>query len=762
MTPVELSALAAAALKQSQEPPPTQPPVVSTQQAALRKPTLEPQGFPGLPEKDERLPEPQGESPRTVRILSGEQISREGDILKIRGNVHIQYRGYDIFGREVDGDFTTNIFTVRGGAQLIGKDAVVLAETITVDYDKRTYRALKSSSEVRPGFLQGRTLDNVYLYGEESWGSERELFAHDCGLTTCVYDKPHYLLDASKITLRPNKRIILRNVHFELLGKRLLTIPYLSIPLDTRREGYTPEVGHTPQEGYYVKTKWAIPVKGSNWLDANVDYFEKLGAGLGGRYAYANHDNEGYLRAYALTGDTKTVEIQQGHRFLFGNNLFQIENNYQQRNFVNAPENTIFTTRATLTLPQRNRNMTRLTWYRMNNESPTFESTSQTLSVTDSRSLWEAFRTQTDVSWVQSESKFSSGGSSREQVDIRFRGTQEFRSAFADLDYQRSIPVGETSNFFSASDRTPVLTVRTDSNKLFGNRNTWLPFKTELSIGEFVNPSDKERVNRSNFDFQFDKNDGSNRRLNISYNGRFKQSFYSDDTAQYALGYGAMARYAFAPNSTLNLRHNYLEREGFTPLAIDRIGKTNLTTLDASYQVTRSLSLGAQTGYDHLLIERRERTAWQPVGLRAEFKPAQWFSLRALPIYDPFRQAWSSVRMDLTYIPGATYVAVGARYDGIRQVWGAVNLFVDGLKYGRLKTSALFNYNGYLRKFEDKQYSFTYDLHCAEAILQIRENNIGFRTGREIYFFIRLKAFPFDTPFGNSRRGAPLGTATGR
>jgi len=76
--------------------------------------------------------------------------------------------------------------------------------------------------------------------------------------------------------------------------------------------------------------------------------------------------------------------------------------------------------------------------------------------------------------------------------------------------------------------------------------------------------------------------------------------------------------------------------------------------------------------------------------------------------------------------------------------------------------SALLAYNGYLKKFEEKHFSFIYDLHCAEAVLQVRESNVGFRSGREIYFFIRIKAFPFDTPFGLTRRGAPIGTATGR
>jgi hypothetical protein len=754
----------AAPLAEAQDPPP--PPITPqggtpAGQTPTTRPAIEPTGFPGLPGRDPRLPPPQDDQPQTVRVIAAERLTREGSLMKLRGQVHVQYKGYDIFAREVDGDLTTDIFTLRGGAQLIGKDAVVLGETVTVDFRAETFRAQETVAEIRPGFLEGRTLDSVYLRGGEVWGSEREIFGHDCGFTTCTYDEPHYELESARANLRPQRRIILRKVRFELLGRRLFEIPYVSIPLDTRRQRYTPEVGRTPEEGYFIKTDWGIPIRGNNSLTADVDYFEKLGAGLGGLFQYWSGQSEGYLRAYALTGNSQTVEVQSGHRQSFGRLFAQVENNYQQRNYLNAPQNTILTTRATFTLPQGGRDSSRLSYFRTNNRSATFESTNQTVSLSDTRNLWGRIRTQLDTSWVRSDSQFTGGGSQREQVDVRFRGQQDLKKALAELEYQRSIPVGETNNFFSASDKTPVLTLRSDSNRLFG-RDFKLPFQAEFSMGEFVDPREKDRVSRTNFDIRSQYSHRGQGPLTYSLDGRFKQSFYSDDTAQYAVGYGAFAGYRLGHDTSLNFRYNYLEREGFTPLAIDRIGKTNLATADLSYRPIRTLLVGLQTGYDFLLEERGEPTAWQPVGLRFDWRPKEWFQLRALPVYDPLRQIWSQVRFDLAWQPGDTYVALGVRYDGFRKVWGATSLFVDALKIGRTKLSTLLTYNGYLKKFEERHYSLTYDLHCAEAILQVRESAVGFRSGREVYFFIRLKAFPFDTPFGLTRRGAPIGTATGR
>jgi LPS-assembly protein len=168
------------------------------------------------------------------------------------------------------------------------------------------------------------------------------------------------------------------------------------------------------------------------------------------------------------------------------------------------------------------------------------------------------------------------------------------------------------------------------------------------------------------------------------------------------------------------------------------------------------------TGYDFNLVKQHAQTAWQQVALRAEYKLSNYFRANATSVYDTIRHSYSSTRLDITWVPGETYVSFGAKYDGIRNKWAAANIYVDGFKWGRLRTSVLLNYNGYTKRFDAQHYSFIYDLHCAEAVLQVIDSGAGFNSGRQIYFFLRLKALPFDTPFGTGQRGQPIGTGTGR
>ncbi len=181
----------------------------------------------------------------------------------------------------------------------------------------------------------------------------------------------------------------------------------------------------------------------------------------------------------------------------------------------------------------------------------------------------------------------------------------------------------------------------------------------------------------------------------------------------------------------------------------------DLALLDAD------LTLGLQSSYDFTQEDRPNVSPWQLVGARTEWRPNENFEIRSVASYDPQRQVWSNLRFDLGWQSDEAFVSLGARYDGFRQQWGAVNAYFEGLKFGRLRATGVVNFNGYLKKIEAQQYLLTYDLHCAELVMQVIDNRVGFRPGREIYVFLRLKAIPYQPDFGVGRRGQPIGTGTG-
>lgn len=759
VTPVVAVAQDAGAL-----PVPSNPPSSATAQQTptvpyQKKPT-EPSGFPNPPAREGQLPPPNlpAGDDRQLHILEAGNIERKGNIVTLTGGAKVQYRGYDITAQEIVGDLTTEIFEAKGGVHVQGQDAEVRGDRVKVSYHDRTYRAWDSNSQLQPSLLQGGLTGPLYVKAKESFGSQREIFANDSQSTTCDLPDPHFYIDARSTDVRPNTRAIFRDLRLVVLGKTILKLPFLSVPLNQPTYRYVPEVGRNQQDGYYIKTRYGIPLNDpSNNLDARFDYFQKRGQALGGDYSYGDKALAGLLSVYGLAGITRTLNVTSQHQQKFNWGSVNLDANYQRNNFQFAPEATLLSTRLQMTFPQGVSN-SRFSFYESDNTSSSFTSKSQTVSIGDTRSFTKDFRTNLDVSMVSN----NSGTIKQEQVNVNFTGDDDLKKAVAHFQYQRSIPVGTVQNFFNASDVTPVLSLTSDSNRLLGTRAPKnLPFTTSLSLGNYVDGSTRDRIGRSAFDLAVQRPDTSRKRAKLTLNGRFSQGVYSDDTAQYKLALDSVASYSLGRDTGLNLRYNYLRPYGFSPLAMDQTGKTNLISGDLSFRPFRPFLVGVQSGYDLEALRLATRTPYQFVGVRTEYTPASWLNLRTLSTYDPSQQIWNSFRVDLAYRPGATFVSIGAQYDGQRQVWGSTNVFVDGLKWGRLSVSALLQYNGYIKQFTTKQYSLAYDLHCAEAVLQVLDNNTGFNPGKQVLFFLRIKALPFESPFGVGSFGQALGTGGG-
>lgn len=724
-------------------------------------------GMPPPPPKtpyEGKLPPPPNPL-QQFKIDHAGKSSVNGENVSATDGLEFHYKGYHIFADAGEGNTRTHIFTMMGHVQVISADSVIKGDKITVDLDRETYHAFDAQTQLSPKAVGGNLKGDLYVKGHESLGTQSETRTYDGDLTTCDLDHPHYSIDGEDVTVRPGRRAIFRKAKIRLFGRTILKVPFLSIPLDDRTYNNLPVVGQSQDEGYYIKSNFTIPLKGRSELQTRLDYMSKRGLGTGATYAYQTRAMNGYIRFYKISGITDTLTFSNEHRQQFSWGVLTVNTDYQQGNYLSAPDSTQIQNRVNLVLPSRGGGSMRLGYSRSSSSTLGNSTTTQTVTVNDDRQIGRNTRTTVDLTYSTSDQQFASAtsSSSRQQLDVDFKAQQRLKPGDASFEYLRSIPIGENTNFFGGSDRTPVISFDSDSRRLMGQKfDKAFPFKTQLSVGEFQDYTGDSHISRANFDFSFNKPGSNTRRLRLDYNGEFRQGLYSDGTAQYVLNYGSTLSYRLGRDTSANLRYAYLRPYGYSPLQLDRSGNTNLTSLDVSYRPVRSVLTGLQTGYDITRLQTQD-IPWQQVGLRSEWQPTKKFLLRALSTYDTFNQEWSSVRLDSTLLPGrGATLSAGARYDGVRKVWSNANLYLNNIRYGKSTLGVVLTYNGYTEHFDFMQYNVVYDLHCAEAVLTYSENNSGFRAGREVQFFIRLKAFPFDNFFGTGTRGQPLGTGTGR
>lgn len=695
-----------------------------------------------------------------LEILQADRYRKEGDVLTAEGNVRIQYRGYQIFGQKVTRNTKTQVFVLQGSGRLEGKTETITGDTVEINFETKTFAFREGTAVLQPDRLEGRVEGPLFVGAQSGSGTEREFSAVNGHLTTCELDHPHYQLRSRTTVVYPGRRAILRDVQVQILGRTVLRLPYLSIPLTESARRTLPEIGQNRDEGYFIKSKFSIPFPGQSYLDTRLDYMTKLGLGTGADYVYRAPGIDGVVSLYAITGTNRTLFGRTSHRQQIGRGELSLDANFNRNNYLTAPDLTSLNSRLQYVLPWGD-GSSRFGYSLNGSESGPFRTTNQSFTLADSRNLGGGLRSQLDLNLTNNIAK-SSGVTTRraKRLDIRFLGTQELRSFSADLLYQRSLPIGTSEGFFSGSDRTPLLTLRSTAQRLFGNAigRPW-PFTFESSIGQLADPGLSKPITRTTFDIGLRKSETSGR-TRIDYGGRFHQGVYSDDTAQFVGAYDARYQYTFQRDSFINLSYRFLRQNGFTPLAIDRTGRADAFNIDLGYRPSRNLTFAAQTGYD-LQLADRGIVPWQILTLRGEFRSGRETSLVAFANYDHFSQVWSNARLDAQFrLFGARFNA-GVRYDGRRNTWAGANLQVSGLQFGRLSASALLAYNGYTKQLEAQHYALTYDMHCTEAVLEIIDNRVGFRSGRQIAFFIRIKAFPFTSPLGVGQRGQAIGSANG-
>lgn len=745
---IALTALAGVALAQTQSGNP-----------------LDPTGFPPNLPRDGRLPPPlrQEQGSYELKLISSEEWTVEGD--EVRGSkVEFEYRGYRVKADEALGDLRTNQFALRGNVNVLGEDYVVRGDYVFVDFRARSFKFVEGDVDLRPALLMGRVTTDVYVKAAEASGTEDRIEAKTVTVTTCEYPNPHYAIYAGEVVVKPGDKLTFTDFRLKILGSTVLRIPKVVIPLDRRTQGITPDVGHSQDEGYFIKTKIGVPV-GSDTFYSRVDLMSKKGIGLGGEYVLESGSGRGALRAYTnVLGSNPGVTASADYKIEFDWADIEASQSFRRFFFLTGVDNTAVQTRLRVS-PKIDGGKTDISYYRDNNTSGSFESTNSNLQFADKRTWKPGLTSSIELNYTDSIVRNTEGKgllSKREALEVRAQTTYDLQRFVARLDYQRIIPIAQSFNFVGGIDRTPELTFMTDSARLYGARKPrWMPnFSLLTSAGIYNDRFNSLQVNRYFIDFRANQMGDLQRVWSVSYDAGIRQGIYSDGTAQYTPSLNVNLRYNAGKRLSGNVFYGYVKQHGYSPIQGDRAGTTNYLALDATAEIARSLTAAAQVGFDfHQQSQGFE--GWVSPGVKLEYLPSSDFKARLTGNYIPQLDSIGNLRFDLAWQRGETFYGVGLRWDGVRNSWANLNLFIDALKIGRLKVSALLLYNGYLQRFDSKHFALTYDLHCAEAVLQVLENNTGFRPGREIVFFIRIKGLPFDTPFGIGNQGQPLDYGTG-
>ncbi|MEN3001891.1 MAG: hypothetical protein ABDI19_08635 [Armatimonadota bacterium] len=730
-----------------------QPPADSQQQDTARTPQTPSAQNTATPKEKE-----------TIEIVRVDAFTWQADGKLLAERIEARWREYLLYGMHAEGSTREGEYLFSGGVRLEGQGIRAQGAQLWLHARQRRWALQQGTAQLEPAFLNNRLLDSLHLRGATLQGQENTVQGDQLQATTCGLEHPHYCWDAREMEAIGGKRAVLRHVRLQVLGRTLFTLPYVVVPLrETGESSPLPEAGFSEEEGLYLKYAIAYLLAREAVGSVRFDLMQRKGLGINLQQLYSR----GTLNAYFLRDQTLKTDSLTGrwqHQQPLGRLQTTWSADYRRNSYLLFADSTAWNLRTEWLLPSRD-GQTRLSASEDRNRTGAFEGINRALSLSDSRTLG---RWRWNLSGDYLENASFSGGVSQggvRQWNTRATINYDLSGANLQLEYQRLMPVGSAPAFFGGLERLPELSLAAPA-RWWGIRG--LNANLRLSLGRFAEGG-ATRLTRDRLGFElqgsltrFDRSgvrsDGqpTQRPAGFTWLYSFRQTFYSDDTAQYLLQSSLEQRIALGANSSLALRWNYLRPYGYSPLGMDRSGSYNLLSADLRLALGGGWSLAALSTYD-LLARKQRREAWSPVNLNLEYNPAPWLRWRTQSVYDPNRERFTSVLTDLLWQFGDSRLALSARYDPQRRRWGSVFTRLDALKWGRIRLSSILQYNGYLNRVEGRHFLITYDLHCAELEIRYIDNPFGFRQDRSLLVFLRLKAFPSVSRFGYGQFGQPLG-----
>lgn len=195
-----------------------------------------------------------------------------------KGNVVITYQNFKITSDYGEVQTETKEAYARGHV-IIFKNDVASASGEEIYYDFATGKG---------NFPNGRSINTPwYATGEDIEQLKQGVrLVRKGGVTTCNLETPHYEIRAKKATVYQGDKIVAQNVTIYVLGKPVLWLPFLIIPLQEGSVPFGASAGYKSEFGAYIQLFKGFSITKNISGKFLVDWYSKRGVGLGGTLNY--------------------------------------------------------------------------------------------------------------------------------------------------------------------------------------------------------------------------------------------------------------------------------------------------------------------------------------------------------------------------------------------------------------------------------------------------------------------------------------------
>ena len=370
------------------------------------------------------------------------------------------------------------------------------------------------------------------------------------------------------------------------------------------------------------------------------------------------------------------------------------------------------------------------------------------------------FTTTFDVNRNVSDSSFSDTRTARVDSQAQFQHVS--RDYSFSLLSNGSTPIGTQTqgSSFGTLERLPEMQFAMNTVGFQGGWLKRVPAELDIGAGRYSEPGSNTNDDRVLMGLNVQQFSLLRGKTELVTSGGFEQRLYGDGAAQYITRNNTELREHLGGRSGLDFNYQYQQPRGGTPFQFDTFSRTHTLTAEGGYLDDKNFQLTARVGYD--LLGSSVGHPWQSVSTRMMVRPNSHTRFDALAVFDPNTARFSSATASLRLRGRNDFAAdLQTRYDPFSGRFSQVNGQFDVPLGGSWRVSGLLRYNGVSGRFDSTNFQVVKRWDCMEASLTYTATPYSFQNTQEIYFAIRLTAFPFFRSFARGGAGDTLGVGLG-
>ncbi|MFH1096115.1 MAG: hypothetical protein ABH886_01295 [Candidatus Desantisbacteria bacterium] len=241
-----------------------------------------------------------------VTVERADYAEYQKPIATLKGDVAVKYDGQQLYAREIIIDTERGKVAATGSVKLIDFSKTI--ECSHLDYSLREKQGEAEDIYIDAGKL-------FFRARQASIGTTAVILKHGV-VTGCSLKKPHYGIYASRLSLYPGDRVVVKNIVFKIGSVPLFYFPYYSQSLKDNRPPLELIPSYMDTDGRILKSTFNYLLSEGSKGSFALDYVEKRGIGSGFSHTVRNKNNQGDLSFYYIKEDQGRTYLLHQKRWL--------------------------------------------------------------------------------------------------------------------------------------------------------------------------------------------------------------------------------------------------------------------------------------------------------------------------------------------------------------------------------------------------------------------------------------------------------------